>query len=63
MRYHANAKVLDGRGKEIGRVTFHVKAKNRSEAKRKIGRLMKARKPKPKVKKNRKRKNSRRKRR
>jgi hypothetical protein len=43
MRYRANAKVLDQRGKEIGRVTYTVKAKNRAEAKGKISKMAKAR--------------------
>ena len=43
MRYRANAKILSKGGKELGRVTYTVKARNRADAKRKIGRLMKSR--------------------
>jgi hypothetical protein len=62
MRYRANAKVLDKRGRELGRVTYTVKAKNRTEAKGKLSRLMKARKHKAKAK-TKKKKNARRRRR
>jgi hypothetical protein len=50
MRYRANAQVVDGK-RVLGRVSYIVKAKNRAEAKRKVTRMMKARKPK-RVKKN-----------
>jgi len=54
MRYRANAKILSKGGKELGRVSYTVKARNRADAKRKIGRLMKSRvhrrkNPRPKV--------------
>lgn len=45
MKFRANAKVMQGKN-EIGRVTYTVKAKNKREARAKITRLMKARKPK-----------------
>jgi len=43
MRYRANAKILSKGGKELGRVTYTVKARNRADARRKVGRMMKAR--------------------
>lgn len=43
MRYLANARVVSPGGKEIGRVTYHVKAKNKSGALSKIRKLFNAR--------------------
>ena len=43
MRYRANARVVSPGGKEIGRVTYHVKAKNKSGALSKIRKLFNAR--------------------
>ena len=43
MRYRANAKVFSKSGEELGQVNYIVKARNRADAKRKVGRLMKAR--------------------
>jgi hypothetical protein len=49
MRYRANARVVSPTGKEVGRVSYSVKAKNKAGAMTKIRQMMKA--------KNRKRKN------
>jgi hypothetical protein len=42
MRYRANAKVISPGGKELGRVTYTVKAKNKSGALTKLRQMMKA---------------------
>jgi hypothetical protein len=43
MRYRANARVVGATGQEIGRVTYHVKAKNKAGAMSKIKKLFNAR--------------------
>lgn len=43
MRYRANARVVSPGGKEIGRVTYSVKAKNKSSAMAKLRSLVNAR--------------------
>jgi len=52
MRYKANARVVSAGGKEIGRVSYTVKAKNKSGALAKLRQMFKANKPKPNRKKN-----------
>jgi len=46
MKYRVNAKVVSPAGKELGRVTYRVKAKNRAGAMTKIRQMFKATKPK-----------------
>ena len=43
MRYRANAKVIGASGREIGRQSFTVKARNKSEARRKISQILRSR--------------------
>lgn len=42
MRYRANARVVSPGGKEIGRVSYIVKARNKSQALAKLRQMLKA---------------------
>jgi hypothetical protein len=46
MKYRVNAKVVSPRGRELGRVTYLVKAKNRAGALAKLRQMFSATKPK-----------------